>query len=102
MANLVKTYYTEKKIPKNKEFIPGDIILFSKTNTYVLDKSKIEELYIVNLNRNPHFITKKCTICDKFHINELKYKNHLGNHWRKYRSKYIDLNLPITNSECYL
>lgn len=31
MANLIKAYLTKDGLPKNKEFIPGDVLIFEKT-----------------------------------------------------------------------
>ena len=102
MANLVKAYCTNYKIPKEKEFIPGDIIVFKKKINTCYRIKIVEKLYIVNLNRDPIFISTKCQLCNRFHIKQIQYKNNLGNHWRKYREKYFyNLNLPFTNSECY-
>lgn len=101
MANLIKAYYTKSKIPKNIEFIPGDVIVFGKKiNIIFMDEYIVEELYIVDLNRDPKFITKRCTICNNFHVNETQFTNSLGKHWRKYKSRFFDLGLPITSKEC--
>ena len=103
MANLVTAYYTKTQIPKNKEFVPGDIIVFCKIkNVIFVGEHTVEELYIVDLYRNPMLIGKRCTICRKFHINPIQYINNLGNHWKKYKQRYFDLGLPLTDSECYL
>ena len=104
MANLIKVYYTRKKIPTNIEFIPGDIIVFGRIENIVfIGEQTVEELYMVDLNREPIFISKRCTICGRFHINRIQYINYLGNHWEKYRKRYFyNLGLPLTGSECYL
>lgn len=104
MANLITAYYTNKKIPKNIEFVPGDIIVLSRIiNELFIGNDIILELYIVDLNRDPMFISKRCTICERFHINKTQYKNYLGNHWKKYKYRYFyNLGLPITNKECYV
>ena len=101
MANLIKAYYTKKEIPKHIEFIPGDIIVFGKIeNVIFVGEYLVEKLYIVDLNRDPRFITKKCPICNKFHINQTQFTNFLGKHWKKYKYKFFDLGLPITGKEC--
>ena len=101
MANLITAYYTKSKIPKHIEYIPGDVIVFRKTkNSMFLDEYIVEELYIVDLNRDPKLITKRCTICNNFHVNETQFTNSLGKHWRKYKSRFFDLGLPITSKEC--
>lgn len=103
MANLVKAYHTYKDIPKNKEFVPGDIIVYKQqNNNFFLEKEIIEKLYIVNLDRQPIYVTRNCLICNKFHINKIQYINCLGKHWKKYREKYYyNLGLPFTGSQCY-
>ena len=101
MANLITAYYTKSKIPKHIEYIPGDVIVFGKKkNVIFVGEYLVEELYIVDLNRDPRFITKLCPICNKFHINKTQFTNSLGKHWRKYKNRFFDLGLPITDKEC--
>ena len=101
MANLIKAYYTKKEIPKHKEFIPGDIIVFGKIeNVIFVGEYLVEKLYIVDLNRDPQLITKRCPICYTFHVNQIQFSNFLGKHWKKYKYKFFDLGLPITGKEC--
>ncbi len=102
MANLIKIYYTKKKIPTHIEFVPGDVVIFGKIqNIIFIGSESVEELYVVNLYRDPKFITKKCLICNRFHINRTQYINYLGNHWEKYKDRFFKLGLPITGNDCY-
>jgi len=101
MANLITAYYTKKNIPIHIEYVPGDIIVIAKLEHNIFVESHTyEELYIVNLNREPKLITKRCPLCEKFHISQVQYINYLGNHWEKYKNRFYDLGLPITNSSC--
>ena len=97
MANLVKAYLTRKGIPKNKEFIPGDIIVFEKTNSNLFFGDKItEELYILDLKRKIRYLTKKDIEERNFAIDDNMLKKHLGKHWEKYKlSYYYNLKIPF-------
>ncbi len=101
MANLITAYYTKTRIPKNIEFVPGDIIVLGKKeNILFFGEHQLEELYIVDLYRIPMLIGKRCQICERFHINHTHYISYLGKHWKKYQQRYFDIGLPLTNNQC--
>jgi hypothetical protein len=57
MANLIKAYLTKDGLPKNKEFIPGDVLIFEKTKkSFFWNDEIIDKLYIFDLNRKVRFI----------------------------------------------
>ena len=100
MANLINVYYIndENKLSElTKNIVPGDIfILGNFKNSPVLVTSLMKKIFIVNLERDIIPMTKICNGCYTFHITDLKYKNILGNHWKKYKRAYIyNLGLPI-------
>lgn len=97
MANLIKAYFTRRGIPRNKDFIPGDVIVFERTNKRFLFEDEIfEELYIFDLNKKVRFISRKCQETNKFKIKDESLKMYLGKHWEKYKISYIyTLKIPF-------
>jgi hypothetical protein len=97
MANLIKAYLTRDGLPKNKEFIPGDVLIFEKTiKKFFWDDEIIDKLYIFDLNRKVRFISEKKHMVGKFIIKEIDLRNYLGKHWDKYKLSYIyTLKIPL-------
>lgn len=89
MANLIKKYLTRKGLPKNREFIPGDVIVFEKTETSIFWNDEIiDKLYIFDLDRKVRFISEKKHKDNKFKVKKSDLKKYLGKHWNKYKFSY--------------
>ena len=95
MVNLITIYYTEKLV-KNKNHIPGSVIIICDFHNKIIISSKImKDIYIVDLKRNLIYIGEMCINCYNFHIYDNKLQQILGKHWGKYKHRFFELGVPI-------
>jgi len=103
MANLINVFYfLEGDNLPTTDLIPGEVFITGDFNdSPVINPSTMENMYIVDLQRRLVRVTNICKKCNKFIINDIKYRKLLGKHWKKYLIVHTaSLDLPIINVGC--
>ena len=98
MANLINVFYfLEGDVLPTQDLIPGEVFITGNFYDYpVIEYSDMECIHFVDLQRRLVRVTNICKKCNKFIINDIKYRKILGKHWEKYFIVHTEiLDLPI-------